>query len=220
MNPTVERRSCRSQARCVGVCPDGDQVRRHTGWSINPLSSKKTTGLPSRAAPFLSGANPVSATARWPSRRPRGRVARASDTSTQDREARSRCNPGDTSHGIAVRQPRQSDDRSTNRCDSRPFADRQEEFRGVGVSASRLGEACGRDVVWLLRHPCLLSPQPDAIVLRKTLKRQGFRGYRRFPCPGESFLPQAIDEIPTRLRFLSISYSNLRMFTQNGSFST
>jgi hypothetical protein len=75
-------------------------------------------------------------------------------------------------------------------------------------------------VVWLSRHPCLLSPQPDAIDSRKIPKRQGFRESRRCPCPGESFLPQATGEIPTRLRFLSISYLTLRIYTANGSFTT
>ena len=63
MKPTAESRSCRSHARCVGVCPEGAHVRRHTGWSMNPLSSKKTMALRPQAAPFLSGANPASATA-------------------------------------------------------------------------------------------------------------------------------------------------------------
>ena len=63
MKPTAESRSCRSQARWTGVCPEGAQVRRRTGWSMKPLSSKKTMGLPLRAAPFLSAANPASAIA-------------------------------------------------------------------------------------------------------------------------------------------------------------
>lgn len=220
MKPTAESRSCRSHARCVGVCPEGAQVRRHTGWSMNPLSSEKTMGLPVRAAPFLSGANPVAATAPWPNRRPRGLAALASGMSTRDRGARSRRNPDDIAREIAGQQPRQSDDTSTNRCDSRPFADRQEEFRGVDVSASRLGEACGRDVVWLSRHPCLLSPQPDAIDSERIEKRQGYRGSRRCRCPGESFLPQSTGEPPTRLRFLSFSCNNIRIFTQNSSLAT
>ena len=65
MKPTAESRSCRSQARCVGVSPEGAHVRRRTGWSMKPLSSKKTIGLPLRWAPFLSAANPASAIAPW-----------------------------------------------------------------------------------------------------------------------------------------------------------
>jgi hypothetical protein len=220
MKPTAESRSCRSHARCVGVLPEGDHVRRHTGWSINPLSSEKTMGLPVRAAPFLSAANPASATAPWLRRRPRGHAAPASDMSIRDREAGFRRNPDDTAREIVGQQRRQSDDTSTNRCDSRPFADRPEEYRGVGVSASRLGEACGRDVVWLSRHPSLLSPQPDAIDSERIEKHQGYRGFRRCRCLGESFLRQSTDEPPTRLRFLSFSCNNIRIFTQNGSLAT
>ena len=84
---TAERRSCRSHARCIGVCPEGAQVRRRTGWSMNPLSSKKTIGLPRRRAPFLCEANPGSATAPIARRRLRGPVARASDTSSPTRGA-------------------------------------------------------------------------------------------------------------------------------------
>ena len=220
MKPTAESRSCRFHARCVGVCPDGAQVRRHTDWSMNPLSSEKTMGLPVRAALFLFGANPASATAPWLRRSPRGHAARASGMSIRNRGAGVRRNLDDTPRETAGQQRRQSDDTSTNRCDSRPFADRQVEFRGVDVSASRLGEACGRYVVWLSRHPSLLSPQPDAIDLGRIEKRQGFRGSRRCRCPGESFLPQSTDEPPTRLRFLSFSYNTIRISTHHSSLAT
>src|SRR2546426_569747 len=48
----VESRSCRSHACWIGVWPRGAQVRRQTGCSMKPLSSKKTmTAL--RRAPFF-----------------------------------------------------------------------------------------------------------------------------------------------------------------------
>ena len=58
----AERRSWRSQAFCTGVWPDGAHVRRRTGWSMKPLSSKKTRGVSVSRAPFLSAANPACAT--------------------------------------------------------------------------------------------------------------------------------------------------------------
>jgi len=219
MRPTADKRSWRSQARWIGVCPEGDQVRRHTGWSMKPLSSKKTMGLPLSDAPFLSGANPVSAIALWPRRPLRAPVVRASGTSNPGRGAFARCNPGGTSRGIAGRRPRRSGDRSTNRFDSRPSVVRQEEFRQVGVSVSGLNGALVQDVVWPSRHPSLLSPQPFSTVLPKTAKRQGFRQPRRHLCrPGTIVLP-AVGGLPIPLRFLSSSYHNLRIFTANGSLT-
>ena len=220
MNPTADNRSCRSQARWIGVCPEGDQVRRRTGWSMKPLSSKKTMGLPPAAAPFLFAANPAFATATWPRRPLRAPAARASGKSNPSREASSQDNRGDTRRGIGVRRPRRSADKSKSRCDSRTSVVRPKESRQVGVSASRSGGAFGRDVVWLSRHPCLLSPQPDATASPKTPKRQGFPSPRRCPClPGLTVLP-AVGEIPVPLRFLSISYLNIRIFAVYGSLAT
>jgi len=213
MNPTADNRSCRSQARWIGVCPEGDHVRRRTGWSMKPLSSKKTIGLPLAAAPFLSAANPACANASWRRRPLRVPVARASDKSNPSCGASSRCSPGDTRRGIVVRRPRQFGDRSKSRFDNRPSVVRRGESRRVDVSASRSDAAFARDVVWISRRPSLLSPQPCAIGSAKSPKRQGFRESRRCLCPGESSPPRAIDESPTRLRFHSVSYSNIRIST-------
>src|SRR5208337_309260 len=48
----AERRSRRSHCRRSGVWPRGAQVRRTTGWSMKPLSSRKTRALPARRAFF------------------------------------------------------------------------------------------------------------------------------------------------------------------------
>jgi len=220
MKPIADNRSCRSQARWIGVCPEGDQVRRRTGWSMKPLSSKKTMGLPLAAAPFLFAANPTFATASWTRRRLRVPAARASGKSNPSCEASSRCNPGDTRREIFVQRPRQSADRSRSRCDTRPSVVRRVESRQVGVSASRSDEAFVRDVVWLSRHPCLLSPQPAAIVSPKTPKRQGFPQSRQSPCPPGSTVLPAVGEIPVPLRFLSVSYLNIRISIIHGSLAT
>ena len=220
MNPTADNRSCRSQARWIGVCPEGDQVRRRTGWSMKPLSSKKTRGLPLADAPFLFVANPVFAIASWPRRPLRVPAALASGKSNPSREASARYNLGDTRREIFARRPRRSADRSRSRCDSRPSVVRPKEFRQVGVFSSRSDVAFGRDVVWLSRHPCLLSPQPAATASPKTPKRQGFPQSRQLPClPGSTVLP-AVGEIPVPLRFLSFSYLNIRIFVIHGSLAT
>ena len=52
MTLIAEMRSWRSQAFCIGVSPDGAQVRLRTGWSMKPLSSTKTMLRPSRRAFF------------------------------------------------------------------------------------------------------------------------------------------------------------------------
>jgi hypothetical protein len=155
MKPTAESRACRSQARWTGICPERAQVRRRTGWSMKPLSSKKTMGLPRSDAPFLSAAIHASAIASWPRRPLRVPVVRDSGKSTLSREAFAQRNPGDTVREIAWQRPRRSDDTSKNRWDIRPSVVRPGEFRQVGVSASHSDGACGRDVVWLSRHPCL-----------------------------------------------------------------
>ena len=219
MRPTAESRSCRSQARCTGVRPEGAQVRRRTGWSMNPLSSKNTIGLPRRLAPFLSAANPVSATAGWPRRLLRGPVVPASGKSTPGDGASSRRDPGDTLPGTSWRSPRPPVGRSKARWSIRPSAVRPRESRSVVASASRRDGACGQDVVWLVTPLGLLSPQPGATVLPKTPKHQRFRLPRR-----HTFLPAAIglpavDELAARLRFLSVSCTNIRMFTSRCSLA-
>jgi len=56
----AEMRSWRSQAFCTGVCPDGAQVRRRTGWSMKRFHPREPGALAFRS-PFLSAANPASA---------------------------------------------------------------------------------------------------------------------------------------------------------------
>jgi len=220
MKPTADNRSCRSQARWIGVCPAGDQVRRRTGCNMKPLSSKKTIGLPLATAPFLSAASPACANASWRHRPPRVPVVRASGTSSPNRGASCRYSPDGTRREIAVRRPRQFAGRSKNRFDSRPSVVRPGELRQAGVSGWGSDAAFARDVVWLSRRPSLLSPQPCAIGSPNSPKRQGFRESRRCPCLGESSLLQAIDEFPTRLRFLSASYLNIRIFAICCSLTT
>lgn len=50
--PITLSRSRRSHERCTGVQPSGAQVRRFTGWSMKPVSSRKTMLAPRRRAFF------------------------------------------------------------------------------------------------------------------------------------------------------------------------
>ena len=95
---------------------------------MKPLSSKKTTWLPLREAPFLSAAIPAFATVPWPRRSLRGLVVRASGMSNPGRGAFAQRSPGGNSRGIAGPPPRQSGDTSKSRWNSRPFSVRQENF--------------------------------------------------------------------------------------------
>lgn len=217
MKPTVESRSCRSHARSTGVLPDGAHVRRRSGCSMKPLSSSKIIGLPLRSAPFLCGANPGFASDRSRCRRLRVPVVRASGTSNQGRAANDRRNRGDMLREIFSRPHRPPADKSKNPFDSRPFAVRPEEFSPVVVSAERSTAAAFRDVVWLAKPLGLLSPQPAANVSRNSKKRQHSPALRSSrPPPAGVFLP-ASDELPVRLRFLSVSSNMVRMSTNYGS---
>ncbi len=219
MSPTAERRSCRSQARSTGVWPEGAQVRRRTGVSMKPLSSKKTSGLRRRLAPFLCEANPRSAIARCLHRRLREPVALVSGRSSPERGASSRYDRDDSSRGISWRSLRPPAGRSKGRWSIRPCGARPRGSQSVVASASRSDEACGRDVVWLSTPRGLLSPQPGATVVSKLLKHQRFRPPRRHRCPPAATALPAVDELPTRLRFLSVSYHRIRMFTLLGSLT-
>ena len=220
MKATADNRSCRSHARWIGVWPDGAHVRRLVGWSMKPLSSKKTTGLPLWAAPFLSAANLAFASVPWPCRPLREPVAPASDKSSPNREVFAQYNPGDTPHGIFWPQPRRSGDKSKSRCHIRPSVVRPRAFPTVDVSAPCSSGALVRDVVWLSRRPCLLSPQPDATALPKTPKRQEFPQPRHFPCLPGAFVLPAVGGLPIPLRFLSVSYFNIRIFNIQCSMAT
>ena len=156
MKPTAESRSCRSQVRCTGVCPEGAQVRRRTGWSMKPLSSKKTMGLPRLAAPFLSAASPAFAIQPRRYRLLPWHVVRASGMSSPSRGVSSQHDPGDTSREIAWPQLRPRDRRSTGRFGIQLSLARPRESSTVVASASRSDGACDQDVVWQLTPRGLL----------------------------------------------------------------
>jgi len=220
MRPTTVSRSCRSQASWSGVCPEGAQVRRRTGCSMKPLSSKNTIGLPRRRAPFLFAATPAGATGEYPLRRALALVARASGLSNPSRGESSRREPGDTSRRTSWRSLRPPADRSKGRYDNRPCTARPRESLSAAASASRSSGASGRDVVWPSGPPNLLFPQSDANASPRIRKQRRFSLPRRFSClPAVVFLP-ADDESPTRLRFLSVSYPMVRMSITQGSLST
>ena len=205
MKPTAESRSCRSQARCTGVCPEGAQVRRRTGWSMKPLSSKKTMGLPRLAAPFLSAANPAFAILPRPYRLLPWHAVRASGMSSPSRGVSSRHDPSDTLREIAWPPLRPRDDRSKGRFGIQLSLARPREFSTVVASASRSDGACDQDVVWQLTPRGLLSPQPDATVVLTIAKHQRFPLLRRCRCFPATTAPRAFDELAVRLRFLSVS---------------
>jgi len=210
MRPTTLRRSCRSQASCNGVCPEGAQVRRRTGCSMKPLSSKKRMGVSSRFAPFLFAATPAGATAEYPIRCALALVVRASGASSPSCGESSRREPGDTSRRTSWQSLRLPVDRSRGRCGNRPCTVQPKESLVV-ASSSRSGAASGRDVVLPSGPPSLLSPQPDASALPRIWKQRRSGQLRRFSClPAVISLP-ADDEFPTRLRFLSVSCSTIRM---------
>ena len=81
----TDNRSCRSHERWIGVWPLGAQVRRTTGWSMKPLSSRKTMLRPCRRAFFLFAANAHAASARSPFRLALGRAVPVSGSSSPTR---------------------------------------------------------------------------------------------------------------------------------------
>jgi hypothetical protein len=205
MTAIAERRSWRSQAFCIGVWPDGAQVRRRTGWSMKPLSSKNTRGVSDSLAPFLSAANRVSANVRGRRRPTLAPAARASDLSSQDREESSK-------HGMDGSEPETAWQRlpplankSKDRCGSRPFAVRLRESSATSVSERRSSGAWDRDAAWLSTPPCRLSSGLASNALPKTRKPPQFPLLRRLSCHPAGLVRQADGESPTRLRFLAFS---------------
>ena len=220
MRPTTLSRSCRSQASCSGVCPEGAQVRRRTGCSMKPLSSKKIMGVSLRFAPFLFAATPACATTEYPLRCALALAARVSEVSSPSCGVFSRREPDDTSHRTFWQSPRPPADRSKGRCGNRPCTVRPRESSPIAASASRSDGACGRDAAWPSRPPTLPSARPDSIALPRIRKQRQFGQPRRFSClPAVVFL-QADDEFPTRLRFLAVSYSIVRMSITPCSLAT
>ncbi len=213
MSPITESRSWRSQASCCGVFPAGAQVLRRTGWSMKPLSSKKTMGTSSRFAPFLSAASSPLATNGWLFRCARGLAARASGVSTRSRGESSTREPGGTSRGTLWRLPRLPADRSRGRYDNPLSAVRPRGFSTTGVSVSDPDGAVALDAVWLSKPSDRRFSRPASIVPRNLWKRPRFWLPRRFSClPTVTSMP-ADGEFPTRLHFLSVSYITVRMFT-------
>ena len=201
----AERRSWRSQAFCTGVWPDGAHVRRRTGWSMKPLSSKKTRGVSVSRAPFLFAANPACANVRWHRRSPLSPAARVSDWSSQGRgESSRRGMDGSEPETAWQRLPRLAY-RSKDRCGSQPFAVRLREISATSVFEQRSIGAWAPDAAWLLTPPCRHLSGLASNVLPKTWKPLQFPSLRRLSCPPAGVVQQADGEFPTRLRFLAFS---------------
>ena len=201
----AERRSWRSQAFCTGVWPEGAQVRRRTGWSMKPLSSKKTRGVSASRAPFLSVANRAFANEQWRRRPTRVPAARVSDLSSQGREESSRHGMDGSEPEIVWRRLRRLAYRSKDRCGSRPFAVRPRGISATFVSGRRSIGALALDAAWLSMPPCHLASGLASNVLPKTRKPPRFPLPRRFSCLPAGVALQADGEFPTRLRFLAFS---------------
>jgi len=197
----AEMRSWRSQAFCTAVRPHGAQVRRRTGWSMKPLSSKKTRGASVSLAPFLSAANLASATARWRRRSTPAHAARASGCSSRGCGESSRRDTGGRILETSWRLPPRHVNRSKARCDSRPFAVPPRGVSTTSVSWRRSNGAWGLDEAWLSRPPCRLPSGLASNASPKTRKLPQFPSPRRFSCLPARDVPQADDEFPTRLRF-------------------
>ena len=201
----AEMRSWRSQAFCIGVWPDGAQVRRRTGWSMKPLSSKKATGVSVSRAPFLSGANPVFATVRLRRRPIPAPAALVSGWSSRDREESSRRDSGGRKLAVSWRSIPQHVNRSKDRCGSRPLADPPRATSPTSVFERRSSGGWGRDAAWLSVPPCHLPLPRASNASPKTRKRPEFPSPRRLSCLPAGGVPQADGEFPTRLRFLAFS---------------
>ena len=201
----AERRSWRSQAFCTGVWPDGAHVRRRTGWSMKPLSSKKTRGVSVSRAPFLSAANPACANVRWRRRSPLAPAARASDWSSPGRGESSRRGMGGSEPETAWQQLPRLAYKSKDRCGSQPFAAPLRGFSATSVFERRSIGAWAPDAAWLSTPPCRLSAGLASNVLPRTWKPLQFPSPRRLSCPPAGVVQQADGEFPTRLRFLAFS---------------
>lgn len=205
MMPIAERRSWRSHAFCTGVWPDGAQVQRRTGWSMKPLSSKKTRGVSVSHAPFLSVANRAFANARWLRRPTLAPAVRASGLSSQGCGESSRRGMDGSEHETAWRQPPRLAYRSKDRCDSRPSAAPPREFSATSVFGRHSIGALAPDAACLSMLPCRLFSGRVSNVLPKTPTPSQFSLPRRLSCLPAGVVQQADDEFPTRLRFLAFS---------------
>ena len=201
----AESRSWRSQAYWIGVWPDGAQVRRQTGCSMKPLSSKKISGLRLRFAPFLFAAIRTRASARWPLRCVPVLDARVSDMSSEGCEESSIHAPDGIRRRMSWRSLRQRGDTSRGPFGSRPFVRLSVRYSTIFASASGLDAAGVHDEPWLSVPSILLSARPNANALPTTRKpRQSRPPLGRFGSPAATSLPEA-GVLPIRMRFLSFS---------------
>jgi hypothetical protein len=205
MTLIAEMRSWRSQAFCTGVWPHGAQVRRRTGCSMKPLSSKKTRGVSVSRAPFLFAANPASATARWRRRPPPLPAARASGNSSRGGEESSRRDTGGRTLAASWRLPPRHVNRSKARCGNRPFAVPLRGVSTTSVLGRRSNDVGGLDEAWLSMPPCRLPSRLVSNASPKTRKLSQHPSPRRFSCLPAGVVPRADGEFPTRLRFLAFS---------------
>ena len=215
----ADRRSWRSQAYCSGVWPEGAQVRRRTGWSMKPLSSKKKMGVSLSRAPFLSVASLARANVVGPLRRIPLLAARASDKSNSSRVESSRRDRGDRKPEKFWRSSPPHVRRSKARFCNRHVAARPEGFLTTVVFVLRRDEVWGRDGALPSGHPSRLSSRPASIALQKTWKPLQSPQPRRFPCLPAGVVPLADGESPTRLRFRAFSCTTIRINTAYGSLA-
>jgi hypothetical protein len=207
----TERRSWRSQVYCNGVSPTGDHVRRRTGWSMKPLSSRKNRGLSDSRAPFLFVATPVRATVVERFRRIPARAARVSGKSTSCRAEFSKRATGGRKPEMFWRWLPPCDRMSKDRSCNRLVAVRLEGFPTTVASVSRRDEVEGQDAACFSMHPCHLVPRAASTASPKKWKPLQSRRPRRFPCLPAEVVPLADGESPTRLRFHAFSYNDIRI---------
>ena len=215
----AERRSWRSQAYCSGVWPEGAQVRRRTGWSMKPLSSKKKTGLSLSRAPFLSAASLARANVVGPLRRIPWLAARASGKSSSICGESSTRDTGDRKPEKFWRLSPPLVHRSKDRFCNRLVAVQPGGFSATAVFVSRRDGVWGQDEAWPSGHPSRLPSRSASIASQKRWKPLQSLRPRRFPCLPAGVVRQADGESPTRLRFRAFSCNTIRIATSYGSLA-
>ena len=172
-----------------------------------------------RFAPFLFAANSLPASNGQPFRCVRGPVALASAMSTRICEESSRREPDGTSPGNSWRLPRRPADKSKGRCDNPPSTVRPRVSSTTGVPAFCSDGAFALDAVWLSTPSGRPLSRPASTVLPNLSKRPRSWPPRRFSCLATVTSMPADGESPTRLHFLSVSCTTVRMFTTHGSLT-
>ena len=176
----AEMRSCRSHAFWIGVWPDGAR-RRRTGWSMKPLSFKKTSGVSDSRAPFLSAANPAFATAAWRRRPIPAPAARVSGWSSRGCEESSRRDTGGRTLAASWRLLPRHAHRSKARCCSQPLSVPPGATSPTSVFARRSNGAWGLDAAWLSMPPCRLPSRLASNASPKTGSLHNFHHIADFP---------------------------------------